>query len=103
MQTHVGAMLVASVFVSSYAPCSVDLGGLVLLVSVLSPLALKLSASYSVGHPKLLEKGFDREVQFRMSLCMISNYGCLWVSAVRGSLSDNGWLRHRSMSISEYH
>lgn len=96
-------MLVVSVFVSSYVPCSVDLGGLVLLVSVLSPLALKLSASSSAGYPKLLDKGFDREVQFRMSLCMVSSYGFLWVSAVGGSLSDDDWLRHRSMSISKYH
>lgn len=45
MQTRVGSVLAASVSVSQYELCSVGVESLVLLVSLVSPLALSTSSS----------------------------------------------------------
>ena len=53
LQTHVGPVLNVSVSVSSYEVCSVDLSGLVLLVSSVISDSYILSVSSSTGFPEL--------------------------------------------------
>ena len=58
MQTHGAPGLAASIFVSSYELCSVDLEGLVLLGSFMPSDSYCLSVSSSVGLLELWGKSF---------------------------------------------
>lgn len=73
-QTHVGPVLAASMAVSSYAFCLIDLEGLVLLCPSGS---YNHSASSAMGIHELWGQEFDGDLWFRLSLQNV----WLWVSA----------------------
>ena len=91
MQTRVDPGDAASVSVSSYELCSVDLKGLVILVSSIHFDSHTPSASSSMRFPKLSTEGFDGDIPFKAGYSRsLAHNDWLWVSAVGGSFSVDG-------------
>lgn len=110
-------VLAASVSVSSYEFCLVDLESLVSLVSSITSGSYTLTDSSSSGFPQLWREGFDEDIPFRVvtfhlecskiCLCLSSHNVCgslyLFPSSTGGCFSDDSWIRHWPISSAEYH
>ena len=80
VQTCAGPVLAASVSVSSYKLCSVDLEGLVLLVYTILSCHNTFSASFSIGFPEFQGKGFDGSILSRAMCSKVSHSLChVWL------------------------
>lgn len=76
---------------SSYASCLFDTEGLILILSSILSDSCNHSVS-SEGFHKIWGEGFDSDLSFRLSLCLMANCGCLdkFLSISRESLSYDG-------------
>lgn len=79
-QVHVGPVPPTLVSVDSYTPCLVDSDDCILQCP---PYSLVLTIS-STGFPDFLEDGFDGDITFKLSICIMSQCGslCLFTSSV---------------------